>query len=137
MSHWFDANYSAGGQGSSETIENLIKNPGLEFGVVQGGSTSYFLQNAKRENLLKIWWRVQKGEESRGFQPSIAAGVNEVMQSHGRFAFLTEEMNLNQALVEDCSLAMITGIDVRAFGAAVPKGSAVTVLMHGIQFKIR
>lgn len=123
VSHWFDANYSsAGGQRSAESIENLLKNPVLEFGVVQSGSTNFFLQNAKRETLQKIWWRVQKGAENRGFQPSVPSGVNEVLLSHGRFAFITEEINLNQALIDDCSLGMITGIDVRAFAAAFPKG---------------
>ncbi|CAL8094039.1 unnamed protein product [Orchesella dallaii] len=123
VSHWFDANFSSGGGQGSESIENLLKNPVLEFGVVHSGSTNFFLQNAKRENLQKIWWRVQKGAENRGFQPSISAGINEVVESHGRYAFITEEMNLNQALVSDCSLGMITGIDVRTFAVAVPKGS--------------
>ncbi|XP_021957129.2 glutamate receptor ionotropic, kainate 2 isoform X2 [Folsomia candida] len=126
VSHWFDARSSP--SSSPQSVSDLLADPLFEFGVIQSGSTNQFLQNAKREDLQKIWWRVQKGSEARSLVATAFDGIQEVKRSGGfgggaKYAFVTEEINLNQALVEDCGLGVIKGIDDRSFAMAVGKGS--------------
>jgi hypothetical protein len=94
----------------------------LEFGVTQSSSSSFLLQNAKREDLQKIWWKIQRSGAERSFQDTIQSGIEEVQRSNGQFAFISEELNLNQALVGDCSLGVVGPIDGRSFAVAVAKG---------------
>jgi hypothetical protein len=120
VSHWFD-------QTSSQTyssVQDLLEDPALDFGVIQSGSTSLFLQNAKREDLQKVWWRIQRGTGQRNYQPTVSEGIQEVKRSmNGKYAFITEEINLNQAMVEDCSMGLVSGIDSKSFAIAMSKGT--------------
>jgi hypothetical protein len=122
VSHWFDPQQHSRPIYSS--LDDLLEDPTFEFGVIHGGSTAHYLQNAKREDLQKVWWRVQKSSsEPRSFQQSALSGIEEVQKDmEGKFAFLTEEINLNGALVDDCSLGLVSGIESKAFAIAVAKG---------------
>ncbi|CAG7818800.1 unnamed protein product, partial [Allacma fusca] len=91
------------------------------MGVIRGGSTHNFLQNVKREDLQRAWWRVQRSSESKAFQPTALDGIEDVKRSNGLFAFISEEKNLQQAVLHDCSLSISGGIDMRSFAIAVPK----------------
>ena len=94
----------------------------MDFGIIRGGSTNYFMQNVKRQDLQRLWWRIQKTEETRGLQSNIQEGIEQVRMSNGDFSFMSEERNFQSAMTEDCSLALVGGIDLRSFAAAVAKG---------------
>jgi len=119
VSHWFDPAVSK----KPQTVDDLLKMGTLDFGVTQSSSSSFFLQHAKREDLQRIWWKIQKsGTAERGFPDTVLSGIREVQNSNGQYAFVSEELSLNQALVEDCSLGILGPIDTRSFAIAVSKG---------------
>lgn len=123
VSHWFDKRATT--LSSYQTLSDLLEDPLFDFGLIQSGSTNQFLQTAKREDLQKVWWRVQKGIDQRSMQSTSFDGIAEVKRSIN-YAFVTEAINFNQALVEDCSLGVVNGIDDRNFALAVSKGRAST-----------
>jgi len=116
VSHWFDVSTSR-----THSIDSLLKRK-MEFGVTQSSSTSFLLESAKREDLQRIWWKIQKSGNDKAFHDSISQGIRQVQESGGRYAFISEETHLNLALQEDCSLSTLGGIDMRSFGVAVQKG---------------
>lgn len=106
----------------ANSMDALLNDETVDFGVTQSSSSLLLLQNAKKENLQKIWWKIQKSAPEMSLQENTSSGIRQVQNSDGHFAFISEETNLKQAQRTDCDLRILEHIDHRAFGVALPKG---------------
>jgi len=100
------------------SIEDLLSNPGINFGWVEGGSTHAFLSSSTVPTIRRIWQKA-----NRELMPTNKAGMERVLNGNGNFAFLMEQKSIEYYTGKNCQLTQIGDLlNERNYAIALPKG---------------
>ncbi|KAJ0036169.1 hypothetical protein NQD34_004846 [Periophthalmus magnuspinnatus] len=105
-------------QASIRTFSDLANQDLIEYGAVEGGSTSQFFKTSK----IALYQRMyEQMEKKRSFVANTGEGVRRAQE--GNFAFIGEAVSLDLAVARYCSLTRSEEVvSERAYSIAAPRG---------------
>ncbi|XP_072305451.1 glutamate receptor U1-like [Eucyclogobius newberryi] len=103
---------------SIRTFSDLANQDVIEYGAVEGGSTSQFFKTSK----IALYQRMyEQMEKQRSFVANTGEGVRRAQE--GKFAFIGEAVSLDLAVARYCSLTRSEEVvSERAYSIAAPRG---------------
>ncbi|XP_057686149.1 probable glutamate receptor [Corythoichthys intestinalis] len=119
LANFNSALHSNNNHGSIETFEDLVSQDDIEYGTVDGGSTTLFFKNSKSAVYRRIY---QHMERKKTYVASMEDGVRRAQE--GNFAFIGEAVSLDLAVARYCKLIRSQQvIAMRAYSIAARQGS--------------
>lgn len=103
---------------SISTFSDLANQDVIEYGTVEGGSTTQFFKTSK----ISLYQRMyEQMEKKRSFVANMAEGVRRAQE--GNFAFIGEAVSLDLAVARYCKLTRSEEVvSQRAYSIAAPLG---------------
>ncbi|KAJ0064589.1 hypothetical protein NL108_010921, partial [Boleophthalmus pectinirostris] len=103
---------------SIRTFSDLANQDVIEYGAVEGGSTSQFFKTSK----IALYQRMyEQMEKRRSFVANMGEGMRRAQE--GNFAFIGEAVSLDLAVARYCSLTRSEEVvSERAYSIAAPRG---------------
>lgn len=106
--------------GTIQNLHDLVQQDKIQFGTIQGGSTSQFFSESN-ESEYRLAWNKMKSFKPVALTKDNKEGVDRVMHSKGRYAFLLETPNLHYYAKRNCELQPIgEPFGEKLYGIAVP-----------------
>ncbi|XP_040048526.2 putative glutamate receptor [Gasterosteus aculeatus] len=104
---------------SIKTFEELANQDLMDYGTVEGGSTTAFFKNSRNPVYRRIYEHM---ERKKSFVSSMDEGLR--LAQEGNFAFIGEAVSLDLAVARHCQLSRSDEtITMRAYTIAAPLGS--------------
>lgn len=105
-------------------LEELADQTEVKYGVVSHGSTHEFIKKGRNETFVKMSQFFDDHPDC--LMPNIISGVQKVMDSNGKFAFIGEGVAYHVLKKQKFPELILVGDTFfpRQFGIAFPKGSA-------------
>eukprot|EP00918_Siedleckia_nematoides_P028902 GHVU01062138.1.p1 GENE.GHVU01062138.1~~GHVU01062138.1.p1 ORF type:complete len:282 (-),score=50.97 GHVU01062138.1:2317-3117(-) len=87
-----------------KTLEDLINQTDIEFGIVEDGSTKHQFTSSRDKTYANMWSQMA-GKEDSVFVKSIGEGIKKVKESAGSYIFISDNPVLEyEAWHSDCAL---------------------------------
>lgn len=118
-------------------IDELADQTEVKYGVVSGGSTYEFIRKGRNETFVKMSQFFSNHPEV--LVKSISEGVEKVMESEGKFAFIGEAVAYHVLKKQRYPGLMLIGDTFfpRQFGIVFPKGSSDRDTFDSVVFELR
>jgi len=103
-----------------ESVEDLIRQNRIKFGVFGKGSSFNFFKNSKDATNKKIFEAMESFDDV--YTNSNSEGIQKVLD--GGFAYFLESASAEYAMAQNCQLTTVGGlIDSKMYSIALPEGS--------------
>jgi len=105
-----------------DSIEDLISQNKIKFGVYGGGSSYNFFKSSKDATIKKIFEAMESFDDV--YPQSNAEGIKKVLDGDGDYAFFMESSSAEYAITKNCQLTQVGGlINSNMYSIALPQGS--------------
>ena len=102
-------------------VQDLAENKNIKFGAVRRGSTLKFFQESSEPMFQQMYTEMVSFPDV--LVPYIEAGVERVKTEQGAYAFLTDALSIEYAVMCDPDLVQVGGLlDYKGYGIALPRG---------------
>ncbi|XP_015599874.1 glutamate receptor ionotropic, kainate 2 isoform X2 [Cephus cinctus] len=113
------------------SAEDLSKQTKIKYGSVDRGSTKSFFQGSNFSTYQRMW-AAMNDARPRVFTSSNDDGVDRVLKSKQKYAFLMESTTILYKIRRNCSLVQIGGtLDTKGYGIAMPRDSPYRTIISG------
>ncbi|KAE9552974.1 hypothetical protein FO519_003811 [Halicephalobus sp. NKZ332] len=107
-----------------ESVDDLVKQARIKYGVQQGGSTAQFFKNSPLE-IYQRMWGFMEAQDPSVFTSSYAEGIERVRMENGEYAFILEDTAneyVNTRLPCD-TMKVGANLNLISYSIATPFGS--------------
>ncbi|XP_077452996.1 putative glutamate receptor [Stigmatopora argus] len=119
LANFNSARHSDNKHTSVQTFEDLVNQDDIQYGTVDGGSTTLFFKNSTTALHRRVYEHM---ERKKSYVASMEEGVRRAQE--GNFAFIGEAVSLDLAVARNCKLIRSEEvIGMRAYSIAARQGS--------------
>ncbi|XP_050532516.1 glutamate receptor ionotropic, kainate 2-like isoform X1 [Daktulosphaira vitifoliae] len=112
-----------------KNVDDLSKDPDIEYGCFKDGSTARFFQTSN-VSLYQRMWSVMESSDPSVFTNGNQEGVDRVLKGKGRYAFLMESATIEYQTERHCNLMQVGNtLDSKGYGIAMPINSPYRTLI--------
>ncbi|XP_068617451.1 uncharacterized protein [Battus philenor] len=121
---------------SIKSAEDLAMQTKIKYGTVQGGSTFSFFKRSNVSTYQKMWGAMESARPSV-FVKNNDEGVERVLKSKKKYAFLMESTAIEYQLERHCDLMQVgTTLDSKGYGIAMPFDSTYRTAVDNAVLKL-
>ncbi|XP_077981647.1 glutamate receptor 2-like [Glandiceps talaboti] len=108
-----------------QSFDELSRQTKIKYSAITGGSTQAFFRYSQIGVYQRMWSFMESNPTSSVW--TTKEGVEKVLESNGKYAFIGEGTTLQHIANKDCDLYVMPGtINLKSFGLAFPKNDSRT-----------
>ncbi|XP_018027547.2 glutamate receptor ionotropic, kainate 2 [Hyalella azteca] len=121
-----------------ESAEDLAAQTKIKYGSLYGGSTWNFFFDSSSVGTYQRMFSFMESQRPSVYASSNEEGVERVVKSAGKYAFLMESSSIEYITERHCQLTQVGGLlDSKSYGIALPPGSPYRALVNAAVLRLQ